>query len=263
MTALSVLLVDDEASVRAALAQTLELADLATEEAGGVAAVRKALQRPERARRFGAVVSDMRMPGGDGFALLDYLREIDADLPLIFLTGHGDVPMAVQAMSAGAYDFLEKPASPALLVECVKRALERRRLVLENRALRERVAAFDQGRRRGAEDMIFGDAPASRAFRDRIAAVAGMDADVLIIGETGTGKEGAARAIHEQSLRRKRPLVTVDCGALSAETAARELFGYEIGAFPGARVSRAGRFEEAEGGAIHLDNVETLSLDAQ
>ncbi|MEL7464448.1 MAG: sigma-54 dependent transcriptional regulator [Pseudomonadota bacterium] len=265
-TALRVLIVDDEAAVRAALAQTLDLADIPVEEASSVAAAKKALRRDrpaDRAAPVGVVVSDMRMPGEDGFALCDHLREVDPDLPLIFLTGHGDVPMAVRAMGAGAYDFLEKPAAPALLVECVKRALERRRLVLENRALRDRVAALAERPAGDARGMILGDAPASETFRARIEAIAQTDADVLIVGETGSGKEGAARAIHARSARRRGPLVTVDCGALSGDTAARELFGHEIGAFEGARASRPGRFEAAEGGAIHLDNVETLPPVAQ
>ena len=265
-TPLRVLIVDDEEPVRAALAQTMELADLPVEQAPGVAAARRALTRARHGgvdAPVGVVVSDMRMPGEDGFALLDHLKEVDPDLPLIFLSGHGDVPMAVQAMNAGAYDFLEKPASPARLVECARRALGHRRLVLENRTLKERVAALAASPRRDGVEMILGDAPASRAYGERLEMIATADADVLITGETGVGKEGAARAIHARSNRRKGPFVTVDCGALMEDASASEMFGHEIGAFPGARVSRAGRFEEAEGGVIFLDNVETLSADDQ
>ncbi len=151
-----VLLVDDETAVRDALAQTLDLAEIAVEKADSMAAALKAV----RAEAPGAVVSDVRMPGGDGFELLAALRREDADLPVILLTGHGDVPMAVKAMGAGAYDFLEKPAAPGRLVEIIRRALDKRRLVVENRTLREKLADMD----RGADEMILGDAPASLIF---------------------------------------------------------------------------------------------------
>ena len=266
MTGLRVLVVDDEAAVRASLAQTLDLADLTAEQASGAAAALRAISKDSfagRAQPVGVVVSDMRMPGGDGFSLLEGIKAEDADLPVIFLTGHGDVPMAVQAMSAGAYDFLEKPAPPARLVEVVRRALAHRRLVLENRALKDRVAALAAAPGPRGAEMILGDAPASRAYGDRLDAIARADADVLITGETGAGKEGAARALHARSARRKGPFVTVDCGALSPDASAAELFGHETGAFPGARASRAGRFETAEGGVIFLDNVETLAPEDQ
>lgn len=250
-----VLLVDDEAAVRDALAQTLDLADIAVETADGMAAALKAARRSLP----GAVITDMRMPGGDGFELLGALLREDADLPVILLTGHGDVPMAVRAMGAGAYDFLEKPADPGRLVDIVRRALDKRRLVVENRALREKLADLD----RGADALILGDAPASLAYRDRLTAIAGAEADVLIEGETGAGKEGAARAIHAWSDRRGGPFVAVNCGALPPEIAASELFGHEAGAFTGAQSRRIGRFEQANGGVIFLDEIESMPVDLQ
>ncbi len=250
-----VLLVDDETAVRDALAQTLDLAEIAVEKADSMAAALKAV----RAEAPGAVVSDVRMPGGDGFELLAALRREDADLPVILLTGHGDVPMAVKAMGAGAYDFLEKPAAPGRLVEIIRRALDKRRLVVENRTLREKLADMD----RGADEMILGDAPASLIYRDRLAAIARAEADVLIEGETGVGKEGAARAIHAWSDRANGPFVAVNCGALPPEIAASELFGHEAGAFTGAQGKRIGRFEQADGGVIFLDEIETMPIDLQ
>lgn len=250
-----VLLVDDEASVRDALAQTLDLAGIEVETADGMVAALKAARRAAP----GVVITDMRMPGGDGFELLGALLGLDADLPVVLLTGHGDVPMAVKAMGAGAYDFLEKPAEPSRLVEVVRRALEKRRLVVENRLLREKLADLD----RGAEELILGDAPASLAYRDRLTAIAAAEADVLIEGETGAGKEGAARAIHAWSDRSGGPFVAVNCGALPPEIAASELFGHEAGAFTGAQGKRIGRFEQAHGGVIFLDEIETMPVDLQ
>lgn len=250
-----VLLVDDEAAVRAALAQTLDLADIAVEAVGGVAAAMKAMLR----ERPGVVITDMRMGDGDGFQVLEMVRAEDPDMPVIVLTGHGDVPMAVKAMNGGAYDFIEKPASAGRLVEIVRRALAMRELVLENRTLRSRLAELD----RGADELILGDAPASRNYRDRLHAVAAAEADVLVLGETGSGKEGAARAIHALSDRREGPFVAVNCGALPPEIAASELFGHEAGAFTGATARRVGRFEQANGGVIFLDEIESMPLDLQ
>jgi two-component system C4-dicarboxylate transport response regulator DctD len=250
-----VLLVDDEAAVRAALAQTLDLADIPVEAVGGVAAAMKAMMR----ERPGVIITDMRMGDGDGFQLLELIRGEDADLPVIVLTGHGDVPMAVKAMNGGAYDFIEKPASPGRLVEVVRRALAMRSLVIENRALRNRLADLDWG----ADELILGDAPASLTYRGRLHAVAAAEADVLVVGETGAGKEGAARAIHALSDRRDGPFIAVNCGALPPEIAASELFGHEAGAFTGASARRIGRFEQANGGVIFLDEIESMPLDLQ
>ena len=250
-----VLLVDDEAAVRAALSQTLDLADIPVEAVSGVATAMKAVLRDAP----GVVITDMRMGDGDGFQVLDMVRAEDPDLPVIVLTGHGDVPMAVKAMNGGAYDFIEKPASPGRLVEVVRRALAMRELVEENRSLRARLSDMD----RGAHELILGDAPASRAYRERLHTVAAAEADVLILGETGVGKEGAARAIHALSDRRDGPFIAVNCGALPPEIAASELFGHEAGAFTGAQRRRVGRFEQANGGVIFLDEIESMPLDLQ
>ena len=250
-----VLLVDDEAAVRDALAQTLDLAEVAVETTNDLAGALKAV----RAEAPGVVITDIRMPGGDGFELLAALQNEDSEMPVILLTGHGDVPMAVKAMGAGAYDFLEKPADPSRLVEIVRRALDKRRLVVENRTLREKLADLD----RGADELILGDAPASLTYRDRLTAIAGAEADVLVEGETGAGKEGAARAIHAWSDRSDGPFVAVNCGALPPEIAASELFGHEVGAFTSALCKRIGRFEQANGGIIFLDEIETMPADLQ
>ncbi|MGG7566129.1 sigma-54-dependent transcriptional regulator [Rhodovulum sp. DZ06] len=251
-----ILLVDDEAALRESLAQVLDLAGIHADEAGNVDEA-LAILSPDYP---GAVIADMRMPGRDGFALLDAVRALDPDLPVVILTGHGDVPMAVKAMTAGAYDFLEKPCPPARLVEIARRAAEKRRLVQENRALRARIDAAEAGT---LEAAILGDAEVTRAYRARLERIAAAGLDVLVLGETGAGKELAARAIHARSDRARGPFVAVNCGALPAEIAGSELFGHEKGAFTGAAARRIGKFEHAEGGTIFLDEIESMPLDLQ
>ena len=249
------LLVDDEAAVRTALVQTFEIARI---DASAVASVDEALALIDRDWP-GAVVTDMRMPRRTGADLLDAVQEIDPAIPVIVLTGQGDIPMAVKAMNAGAYDFLEKPCEPDRLVEVVRRACEKRRLVCENRALRKQLERADGA---GTPD-ILGQAPATLAYRETLARIAATDLDVLVLGETGAGKELAARALHHQSERSSGPFVAVNCGALPADLAGSELFGHEKGAFTGATTRRIGKFEHADSGTILLDEIESMPLDLQ
>ncbi len=251
-----VLLVDDEASLRIALVQTLDLAEIAAEAA---ASGEEALAMID-AEWPGAVISDMRMPGLSGFDLLERLRAVDPDIPVVFLTGHADVPMAVKAMTLGAYDFLEKPCPPERLVEVARRAAEKRRLVLENRRLRARLETAEAGAVAGD---ILGDSQAARDYRARLARIAQAGLDVLVLGETGAGKELAARALHARSDRAAGPFVAVNCGALPKEIAGSEIFGHEKGAFTGAAARRIGKFEHANGGTIFLDEIESMPLDLQ
>ena len=251
-----VILVDDEAAVRTALSQTLDLAGISVETAAGVdeALAKLSADWP------GAVVTDMRMPEKSGSDLLEAVRGIDPDIPVIVLTGHGDIPMAVGAMSAGAYDFLEKPCSPEKLVDVVQRACEKRRLVSEIRRLRDRLALAEAG---ALTANILGEAAATRRYRAELGRLAHTDLDVLILGETGAGKELGARAIHAQSDRANGPFVAVNCGAIPGELAGSELFGHEKGAFTGATARRIGKFEQANGGTILLDEIESMPLDLQ
>ena len=249
-----VLLIDDDAHLRQALAQTLDLAGLHVEtlaDAHGVAE-RIGPDWP------GVVVSDIRMPGIDGLQLLEQLHQQDSELPVLLITGHGDVPLAVQAMRAGAYDFLEKPFASEALLDGVRRALELRRLVLENRSLRLALADRNE-----LDSRLIGQSDAMLRLREQVGALAAINTDVLILGETGSGKEVVARALHDLSARKKGPFVAINAGALAESVVESELFGHEAGAFTGAQKRRIGKFEFANGGTLFLDEIESMSLDVQ
>ena len=251
---IQVILVDDDPHLRQALSQTLDLAGLrvlALSDAQGLAG-RIEADWP------GVVVSDIRMPGIDGLQLLEQLHGQDPELPVLLITGHGDVPLAVQAMRAGAYDFLEKPFASDALLDSVRRALALRRLVLDNRSLR--LALSD---RQELSGRLVGHSPSIQRLREQIGALAGTRADVLILGETGAGKEVVARALHDLSSRRDGPFVAINAGALAESVVESELFGHEPGAFTGAQKRRIGKFEFANGGTLFLDEIESMSLDVQ
>ena len=249
-----VILIDDDPHLRQALYQTLDLAGLNVlplAEANGLA---------ERIGRDwpGVVVSDIRMPGMDGLELLAQLHGQDPELPVLLITGHGDVPLAVQAMRAGAYDFLEKPFASDALLDSVRRALALRARVMDNRSLR--LALSD---RQLLSTRLVGVSPVMLRLREQIGALAATKADVLILGETGSGKEVVARALHDLSARRHGPFVAINAGALAESVVESELFGHEPGAFTGAQKRRIGKFEFANGGTLFLDEIESMSLDVQ
>ncbi|AWY42249.1 response regulator [Pseudomonas putida] len=251
---IQVVMIDDDPHLLQALSQTLDLAGLkvlSLAQAKGLAA------QVERDWP-GVVVSDIRMPGMDGIELLTELHAQDPELPVLLITGHGDVPLAVQAMRAGAYDFLEKPFSSDALLDSVRRALALRRLVLDNRSLR--LALSD---RNELSARLVGQSPSMSRLREQIGALAATKADVLILGETGAGKEVVARALHDLSSRRNGPFVAINAGALAESVVESELFGHEPGAFTGAQKRRIGKFEFANGGTLFLDEIESMSLDVQ
>ena len=249
-----VILVDDDPHLRRALSQTLDLAGLkvVTLDSAQGLVERIEIDWP------GVLVSDIRMPGIDGLQLLERVHVRDRELPVLLITGHGDVPLAVQAMRAGAYDFLEKPFASDALLDSVRRALDVRRLVLENRSLR--LALSD---RQQLATRLVGQSPSMQRLREQIGALAGTRADVLILGETGAGKEVVARALHDLSARRSGPFVAINAGALAESVVESELFGHEPGAFTGAQKRRIGKFEFANGGTLFLDEIESMSLDVQ
>jgi two-component system C4-dicarboxylate transport response regulator DctD len=249
-----VLLIDDEEEMRRSSAQALELFDL---EVDTFATADRVLELVGYGFD-GVVVSDIRMPGMDGMTLLGRVREMDAEIPVILVTGHGDVQLAVKAMRAGAYDFLEKPFSVEHLAAITRRALDRRSLVIENRRLRA-VA----GKRDDIEARLPGRTQVMVDLRYRLRAIGATDADTLIIGDTGVGKEVVARALHDISARANRPLIAINCAALPENLIESELFGHEAGAFPGALRPRYGKFEHARGGTILLDEIGSMPFDLQ
>ncbi len=247
----TVLFVDDDEDLRRASAQTLSLAGFEV----GAAADGAAALREIEAGFDGVVVSDIRMPGIDGLELLGRVLAHDPDMPVILVSGHVDVPMAMGALRRGAYDVLEKPYSTDQLVASVGRALERRRLAVENRSLKEASARDEDG-------PLYGHSPAVAQLRRTIAQVAPIGVDVLIQGETGTGKGLVAAMLHAAS-RRRGPLVTVDCGALPAGLVEVELFGAVADSAPGSRMPRTGRIEQAQRGTLFLDGVDALGDGVQ
>jgi len=247
--ALSVLIVEDDPHVLLGCQQALGLEDIPSE---GVASAELALERVD-ADFQGVVVSDIRLPGMDGLQLLERLKAIDASLPVVLITGHGDVALAVSAMRQGAYDFMEKPFSPERLVEVVGRALEQRALALEVSSLRRRLAS-----REALDQRLIGGSAAMRSLRETISNVADTPANVLIVGETGTGKELVARCLHDFSRRASQPFVALNCGALPEPMFESEIFGHEPHAFGGAATSRVGKVEHAHGGTLFLDEVESM-----
>lgn len=254
MNAPKIVLVDDDAEVLEAWRLTLELDgfEVIAKRTGDAALAH--LSRDSSA----VLVSDVRMPGRDGFGLLAAVTAIDAEIPVVLITGHADVPMAVKAIRDGAWDFVEKPADPVLLIETVRRASEYRRLIIENRSLRAGVTPEDPWAAR-----LVGSSPAIARLRGRLALLADADTDVLLFGETGTGKEVAARALHDLGNRRAGRFVAVNCGAIPETMIESELFGHEAGAFTGARERRIGKIEHASGGTLFLDEIESMPMAAQ
>ncbi|MDR2307634.1 MAG: sigma-54 dependent transcriptional regulator [Paucimonas sp.] len=250
----SVIVVDDEASIRTAVEQWLSLSGFNVQLfARGEDCL---AQLP---RDFpGVILSDVRMPGLSGMQLLERLQQEDPDLPVILLTGHGDVPMAVEAMRNGAYDFLEKPFTPQHLMGSLGRALEKRRLVLENRRLHEQADLKAQ-----LESTLLGMSQGLQQLRRQVLELAGLPVNVLIRGETGSGKERVARCLHDVGPRADKPFVALNCAAIPEALFEAELFGHESGAFTGAQGKRIGKLEYANGGTLFLDEIESMPLAQQ
>ena len=252
--ALKVLIIEDDPDVALGCEQALQLEGIAAECAGSAEQARKKLGRDFR----GIVVSDVRLPKMDGMAFLRELLALDPELPVVLITGHGDVTMAVQAMKDGAYDFIQKPFAPEFLVDVVRRALEKRRLVLEVRDLRRQLAQRDQ-----LEGKLIGRSSGMQKLRQMLSGLADSAADVLIHGETGSGKELVARSLHEASNRRDGNFVAINCGGLPETLFDSEIFGHEAGAYTGAGKRRIGKIEHANGGTLFLDEIESMPLAMQ
>lgn len=252
MNEISVALVDDDADFRAATAQTLRLAGFDVQQFDSAAAALAEID----ADFAGVVVSDIRMPHVGGLELFAALKARDAGLPVILVTGHGDIDMAVGAVQDGAYDFIAKPVPAQRLIQSVQRAAEKRALVLENRRLAELLADDRDG-------PLLGQTPVMERLRRTLRQVAAADVDVLIEGETGSGKEVVASLLHQWSHRHAGAFVAINCGALPETVIESELFGHEAGAFTGAVRQRIGRIEHASGGTLFLDEIESMPLATQ
>jgi len=247
------LVADDEAGMRESVARALRREGFQVTAVEDGAAALDALRRAP----VDLLVADLRMPGLDGLELLRAAKLVAPDTEVVVLSGHATVEEAVEAMKEGAYDFLTKPFDRAPLVRVARQAVERRRLVLENRRLQRRLADLA-----GAEELV-GRSPQIQEVLRLVRQVAPTTTTVLIQGESGTGKELVARAIHQLSPRRERPFVRVNCAALPDTLLESELFGHEKGAFTGAVARRQGRFEVADGGTLLLDEIGDLSAVAQ
>lgn len=249
-----VMFIEDDTQLRRAIVEALELAGLAALPFADAQSALDALD----AEFPGVIVSDIRMPGMDGLELFARVRTLDAQIPVILISGHADVPMAVQALRDGAFDFMTKPFAMERLVGAVSQALEKRRGVIDNRALRAAAESIAK-----MESPLIGDSPAMVRLREAIAHVAKADVDVLIEGETGTGKELVALQLHRLGRRRSRPFVAVNCGAVPDAFAEAELFGHALDGAGYRRPQHVGRIEAADKGTLFLDEVDSMSPSVQ
>lgn len=250
-----VFFIDDETDIRVAIEQSFELEGIS---ACFFSCAEDALLAIKQQGMPSVVVTDICLPGLSGQNLLSSVHHQDKEVPVILITGHGDISMAVQAMHDGAYDFIEKPFATERMMETVNRAIEKRRLTLENQALKRSLKASQT-----LGPRIIGNTPGICQLRETISHIADTDADILLFGETGTGKELIARSLHEQSSRREQNFVAVNCGAVPENLIESELYGHEKGAFTGADTQRIGKFEHAQGGTLFLDEIESMPMQAQ
>ena len=248
-----ILIVDDESSMRRILASNLRLDQHQIWEAEGVETARRALL----ANMFDAVITDQKMPDGEGLSVLAAAHESDPSVSVVVLTAVATIEFAVESMRHGAFDFLTKPFQPEVVRASIRRAVEHTQLVRENSVLKDRMVCLE-----GASD-LHGQSAAMEGIRQKIARVATTNATVLITGETGTGKELVARAIHRNSQRASKPLIPVNCAAFTETLLESELFGHEKGAFTGADRVRQGLFEAADQGTLFLDEAGEMLLAAQ
>jgi len=245
-----ILIIDDQEAIRIALKDILEYEKYSVELAkSGFDAIEKL-----NSSQFDVVLCDIKMPQMDGVEVLEKVQEINPELPIIMITGHGSVDTAVETLTKGAYDYIEKPLDMNRLIVSVRNALERKKIVKENKSLKRKIKkAYD----------IVGESDQIKHIKEIIDRVASTDARVMITGENGTGKELVARWLHEKSNRIDNPFIEVNCAAIPSELIESELFGHEKGAFTSAHKKREGKFQLAHTGTIFLDEIGDMSLAAQ
>ncbi|MDO6823974.1 sigma-54 dependent transcriptional regulator [Marinobacter sp. 1_MG-2023] len=254
MTEPSVIFVDDDPHICKAIAQALTLEDLPVRCFESAEAGLETIS-PEY---NGVVLCDYNMPGMDGLELLSAVQALDKTIPVIILTGQGDISTAVSAMQKGAYDFIEKPFNHDELIELLRHALEKRHLALENRRLKAQLRHMARPGPR-----ILGGTPSMQKVMDTITPILDISANILLSGETGSGKDALARYIHENSPRATHNFVAINCGAVPENLIESELFGHEAGAFTGAEKRRIGKIEHAHQGTLFLDEVESMPMPLQ
>ena len=246
----NILVIDDQRSIRNTLKDILEYenhsVDLAEDGEQGI--------EQYKDKKYDVVLCDIKMPNMDGMEVLDKMQEEQHDAPVIMISGHGNIDTAVEAIKKGAYDFIEKPLDLNRMLVTIRNAIEKKDLVTETKVLKRKVSK--------TYDMIGASAPIVKV-KEMIDKVAATDARVLITGENGTGKELVARWLHEKSNRADQPFIEVNCAAIPSELIESELFGHEKGAFTSAHKQRKGKFEQANGGTIFLDEIGDMSLPAQ
>jgi two-component system, NtrC family, nitrogen regulation response regulator NtrX len=246
----SLLIIDDERAIRKTLTEILSFEGYKIDEAAdGEEGIKRF-----RDKQYDAVLCDIKMPKIDGIDFLQKAVEINADVPIIMISGHGTIETAVEAVKKGAYDFIQKPPDLNRLLITIRNAMERNNLVHETKSLRRKALKV--------QDMI-GDSEPIRKIKETIEKVAPTEARVLVTGDNGVGKELVARWIHEKSARATNPIVEVNCAAIPGELIESELFGHEKGSFTSAIKQRIGKFEQANGGTLFLDEIGDMSLNAQ
>jgi DNA-binding NtrC family response regulator len=246
----NILIIDDEKAIRKTLSEILSYEGYKIEEAGdGEEGLRRF-----RDKTFDVVLCDIKMPKLDGIEFLDKVRDFNPDVPVIMISGHGNIDTAVEAVKKGAYDYIAKPPDLNRLLITIRNAMDKNNLVAETKVLKRKVSKV--------EEMIGESAPIQK-IRETIDKVAPTEARILITGENGVGKELVAKWVHEKSSRATGPLIEVNCAAIPSELIESELFGHEKGSFTSAVKQRIGKFEQAHTGTLFLDEIGDMSLNAQ
>lgn len=251
---ISVMIIDDDESILDALTEMLELEGF---QVNTFQQANKALSSLSKKSAV-IILSDVKMPKMDGLSFLSRVQFLDKSLPVLLMSGHGDIPMALEAIKCGAYDFIEKPLQPSHLISQLQRAMEKRALVLENRRLKENLE-----QQTDLDSFIIGESAAIKSIRQHVLTLAKANIDTIIYGETGCGKDVVARALHLYSDRKKGRFIAINCGGISESLIESELFGHEAGSFTGASKRHIGKIEAANGGTLFLDEIETMPMHVQ